>query len=111
VALNQDEFGVLSLDGDEFEEFLPVGERLLDGANVIGGVRRLAASICFCLTSCSTRNLSRSRWLKAIRSVSMGPSATYESGHFYNLVSLLQSERIGGPDRDRTGDPLLAKQA
>jgi hypothetical protein len=28
-------------------------------------------------------NRSRSRWLKAIRSVSMGPSATYESGHFY----------------------------
>jgi hypothetical protein len=24
-----------------------------------------------------------SRWLKAIRSVSIGPSATYESGHFY----------------------------
>src|ERR1700722_790016 len=47
---------------------------------------RLAAAICvicFCLTSCSTRNLSRSRWLKAIRSVSIGPSATHESGHFY----------------------------
>src|ERR1700731_93555 len=47
---------------------------------------RLAASIwviCFRLTSCSTRNRSRSRWLKAIRSVSIGPSATYESGHFY----------------------------
>jgi hypothetical protein len=46
----------------------------------------LAAAICviyFCWTSCSTRNRSRSRWLKAIRSVSMGPSATYESGHFY----------------------------
>ncbi len=27
-----------------------------------------------------------------------------------NLISLLQSERIGGRDRDRTGDPLLAKQ-
>jgi hypothetical protein len=42
---------------------------------------RLAAAICvicFCWTSCSTRNLSRSRWLKAIRSVSI-----YESGHFY----------------------------
>jgi hypothetical protein len=25
----------------------------------------------------------RSRWLKAIRSVSMGPSAIHESGHFY----------------------------
>src|SRR5713101_8563701 len=28
-----------------------------------------ACVICFCLTSCSTRNRSRSRWLKAIRSV------------------------------------------
>ena len=28
-------------------------------------------------------NRSRSRWLKAIRSVSMGPSATHETGHFY----------------------------
>src|SRR6266436_5974965 len=47
---------------------------------------RLAASICvicFCLTSCSTRSRSRSRSLKAIRSVSIGPSATHESGHFY----------------------------
>ena len=39
--------------------------------------------ICFRLISCSTRSRSRSRWLKAIRSVSIGPSATYESGHFY----------------------------
>src|ERR1700686_3017002 len=47
---------------------------------------RLAASlwvICFCLISCSTRSRSRSRWLKAIRSVSIAPPATYESGHFY----------------------------
>jgi hypothetical protein len=29
------------------------------------------------------RSRSRSRWLKAIRSVSIAPSATYESGHFY----------------------------
>src|ERR1700693_1056025 len=36
-----------------------------------------------CFTSWSTRRRSRSRWLKAIRSVSMGPSATHESGHFY----------------------------
>src|SRR5207245_1121508 len=47
---------------------------------------RLAAATCvrcFCFTSCNTRSRSRSRWLKAIRSVSMGPSATHESGHFY----------------------------
>src|ERR1700692_3224300 len=47
---------------------------------------RLAASICVTcvsLISCSTRSRSRSRWLKAIRSVSIAPSATYESGHFY----------------------------
>src|ERR1700730_9611412 len=47
---------------------------------------RLAASLCVSclrLTSCSTRSRSRSRWLKAIRSVSMRPSGTYESGHFY----------------------------
>src|SRR5216683_1253229 len=42
-----------------------------------------ACVICFCWTSCSTPNRSRSRWLKAIRSVSIGPSATHESGHFY----------------------------
>src|SRR2546430_15048338 len=29
------------------------------------------------------RSRSRSRWLKAMRSVSMGPSANHESGHFY----------------------------
>jgi hypothetical protein len=29
------------------------------------------------------RSRSRSRWFKAIRSVSIAPSATYESGHFY----------------------------
>ncbi|HYW98283.1 MAG TPA: hypothetical protein VE822_04160, partial [Candidatus Elarobacter sp.] len=34
-------------------------------------------------TSCSTFNRSRSRWLKVIRSVSMGPSDIHESGHFY----------------------------
>src|SRR5580698_2141843 len=34
-------------------------------------------------TSCNTFNRSRSRWLKVIRSVSMGPSAIHESGHFY----------------------------
>ena len=33
--------------------------------------------------SCSTRSRSRSRWFKAIRFVSIAPSATYESGHFY----------------------------
>jgi hypothetical protein len=37
---------------------------------------------CFCCTSYNTFNRSRSRWLNAIRSVSMGPSATHESGHF-----------------------------
>src|SRR5882762_11881784 len=37
----------------------------------------------FRLTSCSTPSRSRSRWRKAIRSVSMEPSATHESGHFY----------------------------
>ena len=30
-----------------------------------------------------THSRSRSRWLKAIRSVSRGPPATHESGHFY----------------------------
>src|SRR6266478_1651800 len=47
---------------------------------------RLAAATCvrcFCFTSCNTFNRSRSRWLKAMRSVSMGPSANHESGHFY----------------------------
>src|SRR5580704_16134222 len=38
---------------------------------------------CFCFTSCNTFKRSRSRWLKVIRSVSMGPSALHESGHFY----------------------------
>ena len=32
-----------------------------------------------------------------------------EVGAEANLVSLLQSERIGGRDRDQTGDSLLAK--
>src|SRR5580704_7863813 len=48
--------------------------------------RRSAAATCercFCLTSCNTFNRSRSRWLNAIRSVSIGPSATHGSGHFY----------------------------
>jgi hypothetical protein len=36
-----------------------------------------------CCTSCNTFNRSRSRWLKVIRSVSMGASAIHESGHFY----------------------------
>src|SRR5260370_32367937 len=47
---------------------------------------RAAASTCVrcrCCTSCNTFNRSRSRWLKVIRSVSMGPSAIHESGHFY----------------------------
>jgi hypothetical protein len=39
--------------------------------------------MCFRLISCNTRSRSRSRWFKAIRSVSIAPSATYESGHFY----------------------------
>ncbi len=55
-----------------------------DGRSLI--FSRLAASlwvICFCLISCSTRSRSRSRWLRASRSVSIAPSATYESGHFY----------------------------
>src|SRR5947208_8981742 len=65
---------------------------------------RLAASICvicFCWTSCSTRSRSRSRWLKAIRSVSIAPPATYESGHFYfaqtghsHFAATSQSERL-----------------
>ena len=47
---------------------------------------RLAAAIwviCLRWISGNTRSRSRSGWLKAIRSVSMAPSATYESGHFY----------------------------
>src|SRR5580700_1298472 len=47
---------------------------------------RAAAATCVrcrCCTSCNTLNRSRSRWLKVIRSVSMGPSALHESGHFY----------------------------
>src|SRR6201988_1875246 len=47
---------------------------------------RAAASTCVrcrCCTSCNTFNRSRSRWLKVIRSVSIVPSATHESGHFY----------------------------
>src|SRR2546429_8588381 len=47
---------------------------------------RLAAATCvrcFCFTSCNTFNRSRSRWLKAMRSDSMGPSANHECGHFY----------------------------
>jgi hypothetical protein len=35
---------------------------------------------CFCCISCNTFKRSRSRWLKAIRSVSMGPSAIHGSG-------------------------------
>ena len=31
----------------------------------------------------STRNRSRSCWLRAIRAVSIGALATYESGHFF----------------------------
>jgi type I restriction-modification system DNA methylase subunit len=62
---------------------------------------------CFCCTSCNTFNRSRSRWLKVIRSVSMGASAIYESGHFYfaqtghshfaatRLLSLLTSLTLG----------------
>src|SRR5260370_29223784 len=38
---------------------------------------------CFCFTSCNTFNRSRSRRLNVIRSVSIGPSAIHESGHFY----------------------------
>src|SRR5271157_223879 len=38
---------------------------------------------CFCCISCNTFKRSRSRWLNAIRSVSIGPSAIHESGHFY----------------------------
>jgi hypothetical protein len=55
----------------------------VQSAIAVGRLAPAICVICFCWTSCSTRNRSRSRWLKAIRSVSMGPSATYESGHFY----------------------------
>ena len=47
---------------------------------------RWAASLwvmCLCLISFSTRSRSRSGWFKVIRSASIAPSATYESGHFY----------------------------
>src|SRR6266404_2047298 len=73
---------------------------------------RLAAATCvrcFCFTSCNTFNRSRSRWLKAMRSVSMGPSANHESGHFYfaqtghsHFAATWQGLRVDGPEASVT---------
>ena len=41
------------------------------------------------------------------------PNAEFGNGEIgaeMNPLNALQSEKIGGRDRDRTGDPLLAKQ-